>query len=101
MGNREELIRSLAGVMGMSGERKKKESSFDPTTGTLYCGSKIFSQADISEAKKFCETNMKKMEDIKDNAAMYYEIAASAIEILEQDSVKNGGKIVVKDNNNQ
>ena len=39
MGSREDLIRSLAGAYGMSGERKRKESRFDPTTGTLYCGS--------------------------------------------------------------
>ncbi|MBE5842856.1 MAG: hypothetical protein E7302_01595 [Butyrivibrio sp.] len=98
MGNREDLIRSLAGVMGMSGEQKKADSHFDPSTGTLYCGSRVFSQVDIAEAKKFCENNMRKMAEIQDNAAMYYEIAASAIEILEQDSVKNGGKVVVKDN---
>ena len=95
--NREDLIRSLAGVMGMSGEAKKKDSHFDPSTGTLYCGSKVFSQADIAEAKKFCLQGMKKMADIGDNAAMYYEIAASAVELLEQDSVKNGGKVVVKE----
>ncbi|WP_026525242.1 MULTISPECIES: hypothetical protein [unclassified Butyrivibrio] len=96
--NREDLIRSLAGVMGMSGEQKKQDSHFDPATGTLYCGSRVFTQTDIAEAKKFCITNMKKMAEIQDNAAMYYEIAASAIEMLEQDSVKNGGKVVVKDN---
>ena len=38
-----------------------------------------------------------KMADIGDNAAMYYEIAASAVELLQQDSVKNGGKVVVKE----
>ena len=96
--NREDLIRSLAGVMGMSGEAKKKDSHYDPSTGTLYCGSRVFSQSDIAEAKEFCLQGMKKMADIGDNAAMYYEIAASAIELLEQDSVKNGGKVVVKDN---
>ena len=48
--NREDLIRSLAGVMGMSGEAKKKDSHFDPSTGTLYCGSRVFSQSDIAEA---------------------------------------------------
>ena len=98
MGNREDLIRSLAGAYGMSGEKKKESSRFDPTTGTLYCGSKLFHQTDIAEAKKFCENNMRKMSEIKDNAAMYYEIAASAIEILQQESVKNGGKVIVKDN---
>ncbi len=96
--NREDLIRSLAGVMGMSGEQKKKDSHFDPTTGTLYCGSRVFSQVDIEEAKKFCENNMKKMAEIKDNAEMFYEIAATAIELLQLDSMKNGGKVVVKDN---
>lgn len=96
-GNREDLIRSLAGVMGMSGEKKKEASHFDATTGTLYCGSKVFSQTDISEARKFCENNMKKMAELRDNAEMYYEIAASAIELLQQDSVKNGGKVVVKE----
>ncbi|MBE5860798.1 MAG: hypothetical protein E7301_11860 [Butyrivibrio sp.] len=99
MGNREDLIRSLAGVMGMSGEAKKADSHFDPATGTLYCGSRVFSQSDITAAKEFCEANMKKMAEIQDNAAMFYEIAASALEILEQDSVKNGGRIVVKDGN--
>ena len=96
-GNREDLIRSLAGVMGMSGEQKKKDSHFDPTTGTLYCGSKVFSQTDIADAQKFCENNMKKMAELRDNAEMYYEIAASAIELLQQDSIKNGGKMVVKE----
>ena len=42
-------------------------------------------------------SNMKKMASIGDNAAMYYEIAASAVELLEQDSIKNGGKVVVKE----
>lgn len=97
MGNREDLIRSLAGVMGMSGEATKKDSHFDPATGTLYCGSVVFSQNDIKAAREFCENNMKKMNDIQDAAAMYYEIAASAIALLEQDSVKNGGRVVMKE----
>ncbi len=97
MDNRENLIMALAGSMGMSGKAKKEDSHFDASTGTLYCGSKVYSAADIQSAKSFCEENVKKMSAIGDRAAGFYEIAAEAIALLEKASVSNGGKVVIKD----
>ena len=97
MDNREQLIRSLAKTMGMSGEKKKEESHFDPSTGTLYCGSRVFQQTEIQKAKKFCMENAKKMASFDDNSSTLYEIAAAAIELLEVKSLASGGKVVISE----
>ncbi len=97
MDSREDLIKSLAGAMGMSGTKKKEDSRFDRTTGTLYCGSHVYSAADISSAKAFCLESSKKMASLNDSSAAFYEIAAEAIALLEKDNITNGGKMVVRD----
>ncbi len=94
---RDELIRSLASTMGMTGEKKKEASDYDPTTGTLYIGSHVYQAADIERARKFCEENARKMESRGDGASTLYTIAAIAIEMMEERNVSNGGKVVVQD----
>lgn len=94
---REELIRSLANTMGMTGEKKKEASDYDPSTGTLYIGSHVYHAADIEKARAFCEEHARKMEARGDGAATLYTIAAIAIEMMAQKNIANGGKVVVSD----
>ena len=101
MENRTDLIMALAGSMGMSCKAKKEDSHFDATTGTLYCGSKVYSAADIQQAKEFCADNAERMAQRKDSSADYYEIAAEAIALLEKNSIANGGRVVIREDDVQ
>ncbi len=96
---RKNLILSLAGAMGMSGSANNTKTSFDPSTGTFFCGSHVYQPSDIMKAKQFLKKNMQRLSGYNDASYAFYEIAFSAIELLEKqgDIVSNGGRLVVKD----
>lgn len=100
MDNRADLIQSLAGAMGMSGKARRQDSHFDPSTGTLYCGSKVYSASDVAAAREFCQGNAEKMASLNDSSSAFYEIAVAAIETLEKDSVSSGGRVIVPNSSN-
>ena len=96
--NRSELIMSLAGAMGMSGRSRKDNTSFDPSTGTFYCGSHVYQPSDIAAAKDFLGKYRQRLSSLNDASCRFYDIALSSIELVEKGMlVTNGGKLVVKD----
>ena len=97
--DRKDLILSLAGAMGMSGKTTREGTCFDPSTGTFFCGSHVYQPADIVAAKQFLKKHMQRLSSYNDASYAFYEIAFSAIELMEKQGnlVSNGGRLVVKD----
>lgn len=96
MDNRKDLILSLAGAMGMSGEKKKERPHYDVATGTIYCGSHVYHTEDLVGARIFFEKHRERAESFGDAACTYYDIALAALEFIEKDVLMNGGKMVVR-----
>ena len=96
--DRKELIVSLADAMGMSGEKKKAVSSYDATTGTVYCGSRVYQPSDVQNARIFLTKYFERLKKQNDKSFAFFEIALSCIELIEMDmAVSSGGRIVVKE----
>lgn len=94
---KKDLVSQLAQSMGFAGEKKSDPSRYDPATGTVYCNGKMFTGAEIESARQYCLQAAEKFESYGDNAANMMRIAAAAIELIQKDSVKSGGTVVIKD----
>lgn len=90
-----DTIRELAGAYGLSGKRREI-SRFDRNTGTLFVGSKVFKIEDIEKARSFFQKSQKKAASFNDAASDLYEIGEIAVEMLMEETVNNGGRLVVK-----
>ncbi len=98
MEDRRDLILSLAGAMGMSGEKDNDKKSFDKETGTFYCGSHIYQPSDITAAKMFLKKNSERLSSLNDRSSSFYEIAISAIELVEKEFLcSSGGKMIIRE----
>ena len=94
---KENIIKELAGSYGLAGSNKKENSHYDPSTGTLFVGSRVYNTSDLERAKRFMRENKKKSKSFNDASCDLYEIGEIAIEALIQDSAGNGGRIIIKD----
>ena len=92
-----ELAQQLSREYGMEGRKKHEESRYDESTGTLFIGSRVYKGADMQRAHDFMEEIVLRMNDKNDASCVHYEIAALAIDRLIKESVRAGGRIVVKD----
>lgn len=101
MQNREELIRQLATASGIS-DAKYIPNRYDSETGTLYCNGHAISSTSVENAKKFFESQKTRYQQNQGITGAYemmtfFEVAIHAIEKLQETSVSNGGKVVVKE----
>ncbi|MCR4902618.1 MAG: hypothetical protein K6A23_07155 [Butyrivibrio sp.] len=94
---RKDLVSQLAQSMGFAGEKKSEPSRYDPATGTVYCNGKMFTGQEMEAARQYCIQAAEKFDGYGDSAGNMMRIAAAAIEIIQKDSVKTGGTVVVKD----
>lgn len=95
--DRLDIIHQLAQEYGMEGRPEKEKSHFDPSTGTLFIGSRVYKSVDLDNARRFFEENLKRARERSDASAGYYEIGCMAVERLMEESTSNGGRLVVKE----
>ena len=94
---RSDLIGALANEFGMTGRPKSEDSHYDRSTNTLFVGSKVYHYEDMEAAKAFMSDNKARMRDKGDNACTYFEIGELAIQMMLEESLGAGGRVVVKD----
>ena len=94
--DREDLIKQLAGEYGLEGRAAPLESRYDPTTGTLYVGSRVYRQGDLERAKRFFEKSAKKSRSLNDASSDLYEIGMQAVSMLQQMCADAGGRLIIK-----
>lgn len=95
--DRQDIIQKLAHEYGLEGRPSYEKSKFDPVTGTLFIGSRVYKYTDLENAKLFFDDSMKRAREKKDAAAGFYEIGVLAIDKLLEQSVGSGGRLVIKD----
>lgn len=96
MYDKKELIEKLASEYGLEGRQARTASRYDPTTGTLFVGSKVYHKSDLERAQKFFKESKKKARSLNDGACDLYEIGEIALASLIDSCDEKGGRLIVK-----
>lgn len=101
--NREDLISQLAAASGVV-QGKYDASRFDAGTGTLYCNGRAVSGSMIQQAKEFFTSQREQYAKQQSLTGAYemmtfFDIGIAAIEQMQNSAIADGGKVVIKDNN--
>ncbi len=95
-GQKSELVKALAESMGMQGTAQVQASNYDKATGTLYVGSMVYTPSQIEAARQFAEKQSKETKRFGDATSQMHEIAAIAIQMMQEGVLLSGGKIIVR-----
>ena len=91
------IAQQLSKEYGMEGRKRTEESHYDRTTGTLFVGSRVFNSEALDRARRFFQENKIRAIDKNDASCDFYEIAEVAVGKLMDDSLGQGGRIVIKE----
>lgn len=102
---KESLISALASAMGQGAyaDTKFSESRYDASTGTLFCQGYIISRYTVDEALEYFRKakaqadRLAESEPAMRNTALYYQTAIEAIAMMQKQAIKNGGRVIARE----